>query len=340
MISTLSETEQHVDRSAIDALGATLLRTMIEVMLRIRVFEQRVAELAEAGDIRCPVHLYVGQEAIATGVCAALNTDDYVLSTHRSHGHYIAKGGDLNRLMAELFGKRTGCSHGRGGSMHLVDSAVGYMASVPIVAGTIPVAVGTALSAKLRKSGQVAVAFFGDGATDEGVFYESINLAALYKLPILFVCENNLFSTHMPVFKHLANVNISRTVSGFNMPTVRVDGNNVGEVYEEAKRLIMSVCRDSGPAFLECMTYRWLAHVGPTADIDVGFRKKEDVEYWRNRCPIDAARSSLHERGELTHSEYLELVRAERSRVEESLRFALDSPYPQPHELHDGLYVS
>jgi TPP-dependent pyruvate/acetoin dehydrogenase alpha subunit len=340
MISTISETEAQVDRTAIDAVAATLLRNMVGSMLRIRVFEQRVAELVAAGDIRCPVHLYVGQEAIATGVCTALQTDDYVLSTHRSHGHYIAKGGDLNRLMAELYGKRTGCSHGRGGSMHLVDSAVGYVASVPIVAGTIPIAVGAALSAKLRKSGQVSVAFFGDGATDEGVFYESVNLAAVYKLPILFVCENNLFSTHMPVFKRLANVSISRTVSGFNMPAVRVDGNNVGAVYEESKRLIESIRSGSGPAFLECMTYRWLAHVGPTEDLDVGFRKKEDVEYWRDRCPIDAARSSLYERGALTQAGYQELIEAERNCVEESLRFALDSPYPQPQELHDGLYVS
>lgn len=327
-----------VDRTMVDALYAPLLRSMISIMLRIRVFEQRVAKLAAAGDIRCPVHLYVGQEAIATGVCTALRNDDYVLSTHRSHGHYIAKGGDLKRLMAELYGKRTGCSRGRGGSMHLIDSSVGYLASVPIVAGTIPVAVGAALSARLRRSNQISVAFFGDGATDEGVFYESINLAALYKLPILFVCENNLFSTHMPVEKRLANVSISQTVNGFGMPAIRIDGNNIGQVYSESMRLIESIRGGHGPALLECMTYRWLAHVGPTEDLDVGFRKKDDVEYWRKRCPIVAARSSLFDRAALDQTEYELLMKAEHGRVDESLKFALDSPYPLPEELYDGLY--
>ena len=339
MISTISETPAQVDKTANDAVDATLLHSMLRVMLRIRLFEQRVAELTASGGIGCPVHLYVGQEAIAAGVCAALRTDDYVLSTHRSHGHYIAKGGDLNRLMAELYGKSTGCSRGRGGSMHLVDSSVGYVASVPIVAGTIPIAVGAALSAKLRKSGQVSVGFFGDGATDEGVFYESINLAALYRLPILFVCENNLFSTHMPVFKRLANVNISRNVGGFDLPTVRVDGNNVGEVFGESRRLVETLRGGRGPAFLECMTYRWLAHVGPTEDVDIGFRRKEDIDYWHDRCPIEAARSSLRERTGFTDLEFESIETAERQHVDDSVRFACESPYPESKDLYEGLYV-
>ena len=335
---TLQNNAAAVDRRDIDTLDVTLLRTMLSVMLRIRLFEERVADLTSSGEIRCPVHLYVGQEAIATAVCMALHADDFVLSTHRSHGHYIAKGGDLNRLMAELFGKRTGCSRGRGGSMHLVDSSVGYLASVPIVAGTIPVAVGAALSARLRRSKQVSVAFFGDGATDEGVFYESINLAALYKLPILFVCENNLFSTHMPVDKRLANVTISNTVKGFQIPAIRVDGNNVGQVYRESQRLVEAMRGGEGPALLECMTYRWLAHVGPTEDLDVGFRKKKDGEYWRKRCPIESTRSSLLEREAITELEYERLVEMEQDKVEKSLIFSSESSYPSPEELYEGLY--
>ncbi len=336
--SELPEVPSSVDGASLDAVDAQALGDLLRTMLRIRLFEQRVADLASAGEIRGPVHLYVGQEAVAAGVCLTLTRDDFVLSTHRSHGHFIAKGGDLNGLMAELFGKETGCSKGRGGSMHLVDSSVGYVASVPIVAGTIPVAVGAALSAKLRGSDQVAVAFFGDGATDEGVFYESINLAGLYDLPILFVCENNLFSTHLPIHKRLANANIAENVRGFALPAQRVDGNNVGDVVREARQLVESIRSGAGPAFLECMTYRWLAHVGPTDDFDVGFRTREQVEHWRARDPIDAARGSLERRGALSRPAYDAIVEEELRGVEDAVQFAQESPFPSNEALLEGLY--
>ena len=197
------------------------LRLLYENMLRIRLFEERVAELlANEAEIKCPTHLYIGQEAVAVGVCANLRNDDYVFSTHRSHGHYLAKGGDLKALMAELYGKATGCSKGRGGSMHLASPDVGLPGSSAIVAGTIPIAVGVAMSFKMQKKDTISIAFFGDGATNEGAFYESLNFASLKKLPVIFACENNLFSTHMPISSCLADTDIYKKAEAFKMTGV------------------------------------------------------------------------------------------------------------------------
>jgi pyruvate dehydrogenase E1 component alpha subunit len=215
------------------------LRAMYITMLKIRRFEEKVAELIHPlNEIICPCHLYIGQEAVATGVCSALKKEDWVFSTHRSHGHYIAKGGDIKALMAELYGKETGCSRGRGGSMHLSSPEQGLPGSSAIVAGTIPLAVGAALAFSMQKRDSVSVAFFGDGAAGEGVFYESLNFASLKKLPVIFVCENNLYSTHLPISGCLAHIQIWEKAEAFNMPGIRVDGNNVVEVFQTAKRAI------------------------------------------------------------------------------------------------------
>lgn len=308
-------------------------------MTRIRIFEEYVAALLFKEEIRCPVHLYVGQEAIATGVCANLSDHDYVLSTHRSHGHYIAKGGSLKALMAELYGKKAGCSRGRGGSMHLVAPEVGYLGSSAIVAGSIPLAVGAAYSARRKGDGQISVAFFGDGAMDEGVSYESLNLASLYNLPILFVCENNLFSTHLPLFKRHLNQNLFEKAQVFDIRAVRIDGNDPVEVYSEAKELIEQVRVGEGPVFMECLTFRWLAHVGPTPDLDIGYRRKKDVEEWMERCPIKNIKEILTRRQDWNKEKTEAIEEKIINEVEESYRFAQESPYPSVTEIKKGLFT-
>ncbi|MBF0532484.1 MAG: thiamine pyrophosphate-dependent dehydrogenase E1 component subunit alpha [Candidatus Omnitrophica bacterium] len=319
-------------------MDSALLTDILRRMLTIRIFEEKTAELAESKEIKCPVHLYVGQEGIAAGVCAHLDSNDFVFSTHRSHGHYIAKGGDLNALMAEIFGKETGCSRGHGGSMHVLDTRVGFMGSSPIVAGSIPLGVGGALTNKFLGDKNVSVAFFGDGATDEGVFYESVNFATLYKLPMLFVCENNLFSTHMPDFKRQSNTEVYQRIANFNINTKRVDGNNPVEIYQEAKTMIDRAKEGKGPSLLECMTYRWLAHVGPDHDLDIGYRLKKDVDHWKSRCPIKHVRDLLFRMNELSEDQFVRMQRDIVAKVEKTVAFARTSPYPKETDIYDGLY--
>ena len=315
------------------------LRSLYTTMLRLRRFEERVAELlGDKPEIICPVHLYTGQEAIATGVCANLRKEDYVFSTHRSHGHYLAKGGDMKALMAELYGRVTGCSKGRGGSMHLASPDVGLLGSSAIVAGTVPLAVGTALASSLEEQDTISVAFFGDGATNEGVFYESLNFASLNKLPVIFVCENNFYSTHMPVAACLADTCIYKKAEAFNMPGLQIDGNNVIEVFRTARGAIEDARRGHGPALIECMTYRWRGHVGPNYDLDKGLRSKEELEYWMNRCPIKALEEFLLEHDMLSESEKIQIYEGTDKEIAEAITFARESPYPDENELLNNVF--
>ena len=307
-----------------------ILRSIYEVMLRIRKFEEVVGELIAKKEIICPCHLYIGEEAVATGVCANLSKDDWVFSTHRSHGHYIAKGGDVNALMAELYGRVTGCSKGRGGSMHLASPGIGLPGSSAIVAGTIPLSLGAALAFSLQSKDAVSVAFFGDGAVCEGAFYESLNFASLQKLPVIFVCENNLYSTHMPITACLANNRIYTKAEAFNMPGVRVDGNNVLEVYEVANRAIKNARDGKGPTLIECMTYRWRGHVGPNYDLGKGLRTKEDLEHWINHCPIKLFEEFLSKHGLLAQSEQTNIRHHIEEEIAQAVTFAKESPYPDP----------
>ena len=297
-------------------------------MMRIRECETAIAEMSAKGEVVCPVHLYVGQEAIAAGVCAALNTDDYAVSTHRSHGHFLAKGGSLRALLAEVLGKATGASRGFGGSMHLTEPAVGFLGSSAIVGGSIPIAVGAALAARQLGQPRVAVAFFGDGATDEGVFYESVNLAVLYKLPVIFVCENNRFSPHMPDFLRQGNPDVAARLQGFKIPTAQLDGNDPVLIHQAAAERVDSARNGAGPVLLECLTYRWLAHVGPTADEDVGYRRKSDIDLWRSRCPIVFLRRRLEAEAGLDSPAFEALQRDIKEEVQEAIAFARASEYP------------
>jgi len=311
---------------------------ILKKMILIRRFEERVAVLAENREFQDPVHLYVGQEAIASSVCEALNHQDYAYSTHRSHGHYLAKGGDVKKLMAEIFCKETGCSRGRGGSMHVIDRLVGFMGSSPIVGGTISIAVGSGLSAKMNRKGQVSVAFFGDGATDEGVFYESVNFAMIHKLPVIFVCENNRFSTHLPDFVRQSNPDVADRVAGFRINARRVNGNSPEEIFSVVSEMVDKARKGEGPSLIECMTYRWLSHVGYWKDLDVGFRKKTDVEHWMERCPIRQLSEQMITRGMLTRPELEEMERAAVAIVEESVEFARSSKSPDPAAIAEGLF--
>jgi len=259
---------------------------LYKMMVKIRVCEESFVEPILRGEIKCPVHLYSGQEAIATGVCAALKRSDYIFGTHRSHGHYLAKGGDIRELVAEVYGKERGCSKGRGGSMHLICPEYGLLGAAPIVAGTISLALGAALAAQIRKDKRVTVSFFGDGAAGEGVLYESLNFAALKKLPLIFVCENNFYSTHLPIRECRPNSKIADIARPFGVKTRRIFGNDVLLVHETAKEAVFLCRTGKGPVFIEALTYRFRGHVGADDNIQgshTDIRPKEEICKWQKR---------------------------------------------------------
>ncbi|HJX13176.1 MAG TPA: thiamine pyrophosphate-dependent dehydrogenase E1 component subunit alpha [Dehalococcoidales bacterium] len=309
------------------------LRKLYTTMLTIRRLEERLGELVEQREIQCPTHLYIGQEAVAAGVCANLKPTDWVFSNHRNHGHYIAKGGDLKALVAECYVKSTGASRGRGGSMHPAQPEMGLPGSPAILSGSLPLAVGAALAFRLQGKDSVAVVFFGDGAANEGVFYESLNLASLKRLPVVFICENNLYATHMPVGACLANTELYRKAAAFCIPGLRIDGNNVVEVYKESGKAIAAARRGRGPTLLECMTYRWRGHVGPSTDVDRGLRSQAELDAWMARCPVDAAERLLKEKGGLTDAEKAAIEENIAAEIEAAVTFARRSPYPDDKEL-------
>jgi pyruvate dehydrogenase E1 component alpha subunit len=311
---------------------------MYFTMLKIRLVEETVADLVTRNEINCPCHLYIGQEAIATGACVALKKEDYVFSTHRSHGHFLAKGGDLKKMMAELFGKVTGCSKGNGGSMHLVAPEIGYLGSSAIVAGTVPLAIGTALSSTIQKVDKISIAFFGDGAATEGVMYESLNFASLKKLPVIFICENNFYSTHMHINEIQAGSDIYKRAESFNIPAYKIDGNNVIDVYKTTSKAVEHARCGNGPSFIECMTYRWRGHVGPNWDLDKGLRSEEEVQWWINNCGIRRIEDLLLSTKIMSLSENESLKSALSVEIDGAVRFAKESPYPDVTEYKNKVF--
>lgn len=295
-------------------------------MLRIRLFEESLIPLINDGTIRGPTHLCIGQEAVAVGVCSALRPQDHIYSHHRSHGHYLAKGGNMKRLCAELYGKKTGCCHGRAGSMHIMDPDVGFMGISAIVASTVALAVGDAMTAKLRKEDRVTVAVFGDGAMGEGIIYESINLAVLYDLPILFVCENNGYATHMPIKKTVKEGLIfERFRTGWEMNSAFEHGNDVEAVRDMTEFLIEGL-----PAFLELKTYRLCGHVGPDDKIlgeHMDIRPKKEVEYWKTQDPVQQV-LDLTDHDFMTEWPAINKVEIEQE-IAEAHQFARESEWPE-----------
>lgn len=316
-------------------LATRLYRSMV----RIREFEERVAALLEKNEIQCPTHLCTGQEAIAAGICEALEPSDYVLGNHRSHGHYLAKGGDMSKLMAELYGKATGCSSGRGGSMHLIAREAGLLGTVPIVSATVPMAVGAGVAAQQRGESRVSVGFFGDGSMEEGTVHESLNLAALMKAPVLFVCENNLYSSHMHISERRAKDNLVQSAEAQGMPGVVLDGNDAFAMFDAAVEAVSRARSGQGPTFMECRTYRWRGHVGPSWDTDVGLMRRDELHQWLPLDPIKRAKEWLQSHGVAEAT----LTRTEldaRQEVESAVQFASRSPYPDPRTLLDHVFRS
>lgn len=285
-------------------MSSPALKELYQKMLRIRIIEETIAEHYFDQEMRCPVHLSVGQEAVATGVCAALRRDDMVMSGHRSHAHYLAKGGNLNAMIAELYGKSTGCCNGKGGSMHLVDLSVGFLGAVPIVGSTIPIATGTALTSQMKGEDKVTDIFFGDGSTEEGVFHESLNFASLKKLPILFACENNQYSVYAPLHQRQPhNRHIYEQAAAHGLTGKHCDGNNLTEVFQTTSHAVDSIRSGNGPQLIEFSTYRYRTHCGAKYDNDLGYRTEEEYQSWRQRCPVETTRKQLFDSGDITEEE-------------------------------------
>jgi 2-oxoisovalerate dehydrogenase E1 component len=309
-------------------------------MLRIRMVEERIVELYPEQEMRCPVHLSIGQEAVAVGVCSALSSTDWVLSGHRNHAHYLAKGGNLKRMFAEIYGKATGCSGGKGGSMHLTDLESGFLGATPIVGSTIPIAVGAALSAVMREEDRIVTVFFGDGASETGVFHECLNMAALKRLPVLFVCENNLYSVYSPLkVRQPPGRTITSLASAHGLRTRRENGNDVNIVSEVSRESAAYARERKGPVFIEFMTYRWREHCGPNYDNDIGYRTVEEFEEWKAKDPVAGFEKRLLEEKRITPNEIEGARKGILAEIEEAVSFAKSSPFPPLNKLSDEVYA-
>jgi len=311
---------------------------MIELyknMVTIRRFEEKVSELFAKGAIPGFVHLYIGQEAVAVGVCANLRKEDYIVSTHRGHGHCIAKGANLNKMMAELFGKASGYCKGKGGSMHIADYGSGILGANGIVGANIPIAAGAAFAAKSRGTDQVGVAFFGDGASSTGAFHEGINIAAAWKLPAIFVCENNLYAISTRANRTIPVRNIADKAAAYGIPGVVVDGMDVIAVYDAAHEAVERAKKGEGPTLIECKTYRFCGSFEGDPQL---YRSKEEREEWRKRDPLNFGRK-LVETGHLTDVELDRIELEIKSAIEEAVKYASESPYPGSEEATTDLFA-
>ncbi len=314
-----------------------LLCRFYRTMVTIRFFEQTVEKYFLAGEIPGFVHLYIGEEAIATGVCANLTTDDYIASTHRGHGHSIAKGADVSRMMAEIFGRKTGYCKGKGGSMHIADFSVGMLGANGVVGGSLPLATGAALAAKMLGQKRVAVAFFGDGASNRGTFHESANLASVWKLPVIFLCENNQYASTTPYRSSTSVEDIADRARGYGMPGVIVDGNDVFAVYEAAKAAVERARDGGGPSLVEAKTYRIKGHFVGDPEL---YRSKEEVqEIFAKTDPISRFERQVSSEGSLSR-EKLDAIKLEvQELIDKALAFAKESPEPDPSELFGDVYA-
>ncbi len=308
-------------------------------MLRIRRIEESIAFHYPEKEMRTPVHLCVGQEATPVGVSQSLQPKDKVLSGHRSHGHYLAKGGNLSRMIAELYGKSGGCSHGLGGSQHLIDLESGFLGSAPILSSTIAIGVGVAWALRHQGTDAVCVVYFGDAATEEGVFHEAMNFASLHSLPIIFVCENNGYSTHSSLSVRQPDRPISNLGIAHNVPAEDVDGNDVMKVRNASEIAVNRARSGGGPTLLVCETYRWLEHVGPNTDTNIGYRTEAEVDKWKLRDPLTIQRNrliALNQDWGSIEAAGEELIRTE---IRQAFEFAQTSSFPDPSQLMAAVYA-
>lgn len=323
-------------------LGLTkdIVLSMLERMLMIRYTEERIKDRLEEEEkkIKTPCHLYVGQEACAVGVCFTLKDTDYVFSTHRSHGHFLAKGGKLEELFGEIYCRKTGCSGGRGGSMHLCDPSVGLLGSSSIVAGGLGIGIGPAFKSKVLGEGNISVIFHGDCVPEEGIWHESLNFAAVRRLPVLYVCENNLYAASASLADRRVRDNISEVAGAHGLHTEIVDGNDVFAVHKAATEAVDRIHSGEGPQFIEARTYRWLGHVGPKDDIDAGLRDEKELEDWKGRCPIRNLEDRLCRDKICTEAELGALHEKIHGMVEEAERLAIVAAKPEGSTVLENIY--
>jgi pyruvate dehydrogenase E1 component alpha subunit len=334
---TVELSDTHVDhqRQGLHPDAARMLRHM----MRIRIAEETLADLYKEQEMRTPTHFSIGQEAVAVGVCSALALDDAAYSGHRCHAHYLAKGGPLGPMVAELYGKETGTAHGRGGSVHLSAPEVGFLASSAILGQTMAVATGSAWAFTMDGSQRVAVCFFGDGAIEEGIFHETLNFASIKRLPVIFVCENNGYSTHTPLdVRQPKGVTIWERARCYQIPSQFADGNDVFAVRRAAEEAVAWARSGKGAYFLEFSTYRWREHVGPNWDYEAGYRTKAEVDSWIERCPIKSATARLLAAGVSTDDEIDAWRRDIQGEVDAAVEAARAAPFPSVDHLLDGTY--
>jgi pyruvate dehydrogenase E1 component alpha subunit len=312
------------------------LTQMYRKMLKIRLFEEKVYELYGQNLVPGTIHLYTGEEAVAVGVCANLRDDDYIVSTHRGHGHCIAKGARLDKTMAEILGKKTGYCKGKGGSMHIADFSIGMLGATAVVGAGIPIASGAGLSIKLRGTDQVAACFFGDGASNQGSFHEGVNLAATWMLPVVFVCENNLYAMGTRQSQVMLIQNVADRAQAYGIPGVAVDGNDVLAVYEAAKEAVQRARAGKGPTLIECKTYR---HKGHSRVDPATYRPKEEVDDWLKKDPIVRLKTHLLKTHVLTEEETKNIDTQVVMAIDAAVKFALESPYPAPEEALEDVYT-
>ncbi len=313
-------------------------REMLRLMQTIRRFEERASDDFHAGAIYGVVHCYIGEEAVAVGACTALNRDDQIISTHRGHGHCIAKGADLDRMMAELYGRQDGYCKGKGGSMHIADFEIGMLGANGIVAGGFSIVTGAGLAAQLEGKGRVAVCFFGDGASNAGPFHESINIAAAWKLPVIYVCENNLWAVNTPAAASVSVGDVALRAPGYGIPGVVVDGNDVLAVHEATATAVERARAGEGPSLIECKTYRWRAHTEKIGQADR--RPPEEVEAWMQNDPVDRLVQHLkQQQGQLTEAEWQAMDEEILQAIEASVAFAEASPFPALEAALDDVFA-
>lgn len=316
-------------------LAREKLIDMLGKMYKIRFFEEKVDYLFSLGLVHGTMHLSIGQEAVAVGAISTLKPDDYILSTHRGHGHCIAKGADINLMMAEFLGKETGYCRGRGGSMHIADIESGNLGATGVVGGGIPISTGVGLSIKMRKTGQVVLCFFGDGAANLGAFHESLNLAAIWKLPVIFLCENNMYGMSMSVKKAIAIKDIAKRADSYGFPGEVVDGNDVLAVYDVVYEAIKRARKGHGPTLIECKTYRWKGHSKSDQNL---YRTKEEIDLWKKKCPIKKFREKLISENILTEKEIEMIEKEAEDIIEKAVEFSNSSPEPSVETIFDGVY--
>jgi len=309
-------------------------------MITIRLFEEKIIDLYARGFIPGLAHLYIGEEAVAAGVCANLRKDDYITSTHRGHGHVIAKGAELKYMMAELFGKKTGYCKGKGGSMHIADIDIGVLGANGIAGGGIPIAVGAALSSKMRKTDQVTVCFFGDGASNNGVFHEGLNFASVHHLPVVFVCENNLYGISVSQKQHQAIQDISIRAVAYNMPGISINGNDVCVVYEASSKSIQRARAGEGPTLIECKTYRWRGHHEGDPNQGKRYRTMDEVKEWMEKCPIKKLEGKMLGEKILTKAKMNKIREEIKIEIEKAEEFANQSPFPDAKDIYEDVFVS